>query len=353
MATVTINISRAAVYSIAEGISITISLHNGGVPTYEQLWASASESKKLDIYYREAISDLERRLMDWVTSVSGQFSLTADGTDYQLEIVMNRFWPTRLEGLLKNKVQDFLVHAVTAGWLNDFDGLSVKTDYKLLGAGDLVDIREIIHQRSFDFARSERTDDGTEKDESDTPTAGARNTDSDKDEFVLPREAGARRKDDIRKNTSDDIPPMARQYMQRHKDNAFVEQHSDWTDMSGTGIGYKDRPCSPPIPPRPAFGMGFTPQDPHRPVVACRPKPQPIYPPDPPVYPEVPTHAIPPKYPTGEKQPHPNGIGWSDDDKYNAYGEEKFIESHDCGHHDCGMPDDQLDWDFDQEETKP
>lgn len=345
MATVTINITRADIYSIAEGISITISLHNGGTPTYEQLWASASESKKLDIYYREAIGDLERRLMDWVTSVSGQFSLTADGTNYQLQIVMNPYWPSRLEGLLKNKIQDFLVHAVTAGWLNDFEGLTVKNDYALMGAGDLKDIREIIHQRAFSFSESQRTEDGTTKDDSGTPTASARHDDEDKDTFVLPREAGARRKDDVRKNTSEDIPPLARQYMQRHRDNAFSNPGADWTDMSGTGIGYRDR-CHPPMPPRPAFGMGFTPENPHRPVPCPKPAPSPHYPPEPKVYPEIPTHAIPPKYPTGQKQPHPNGIGWSDDAQYNKFAEEKFIDSHDCGHHDCGADEDPLDWDF-------
>lgn len=346
MATVTINISRSAVYSIAEGISITISQHNGGVPTYEQLWASASESKKLDIYYREAIGDLERRLMDWVTSISGQFNLAADDTDYELQIAMNPNWPSRLEGLLKNKIQDFLVHSVTAGWLSDFEGLTAK-DYKLMGASDLTDIREIIYQRSFAFDESQRTGDGTDKDDSDAPSSGARQQDEDKDMFVLPREAGARRKDDVRKNTSDDRPPLAQDNMQRHKDNAFVDTRSDWTDMSGTGIAYRDRCCPPPLPPRPAYGMGFTPAPSHK-VVHCRPKPRPVYPPDPMVYPEVPTHAIPPKYPDGKKPPLPNGIGWSDDEHYNMEGEEKFIHSHDCGHHDCGVPDDQLDWDFDE-----
>lgn len=346
MATVTIEISRAAVYSIAEGISITISQHNGGTPTYEQLWASASESRKLDIYYRSAIGDLERRLMDWVTSVSGQFSLTADGTDYELEITMSPYWPARLEGLLKNKIQDFLVHAVTAGWLNDFDGLTVKNDYRLMGAADLSDIRQIIHQRSFGFDESQRTSDGTGKDESEAPSSSQRMEDEAKDMFVLPREAGARRADEVRKQSEDDRPPLAGENMQRHKDNAIVDTRSDWTDMSGTGIAYMERCCRPVT--RPMLGRGFTPAPSHRPMPCCHREPVHKLPPDPHVYPEIPTHAIPPKYPDGKKPPIPNGIGWNDDGRYDMEEEERFIHSHDCGHHDCGVPDDRIDWDFDK-----
>ena len=362
MATVTIEISRAAVYSIAEGISITISQHNGGTPTYEQLWASASESRKLDIYYRSAIGDLERRLMDWVTSVSGQFSLTADGTDYELEITMSPYWPARLEGLLKNKIQDFLVHAVTAGWLNDFDGLTVKNDYRLMGAADLSDIRQIIHQRSFGFDESQRTSDGTGKDESEAPSSSQRTSDGTgkdeseapsssqrmedeaKDMFVLPREAGARRADEVRKQSEDDRPPLAGENMQRHKDNAIVDTRSDWTDMSGTGIAYRERCCRPVT--RPMLGRGFTPAPSRGPMPCCHREPVHKLPPDPHVYPEIPTHAIPPKYPDGKKPPIPNGIGWSDDGRYDMEEEERFIHSHDCGHHDCGVPDDRIDWDF-------
>lgn len=352
MATVTINITRTAVYSIAEGISITISQHNGGTPTFEQLWASTSESKKLDIYYREAIGDLERRLMDWVTSVSGQFDLTASGTDYTISITMNRFWPTRLEGLLKNKVQDFLVHAVTAGWLNDFEGLQVKSDYLAMSMADLTDIREIIHQRSFSFTESERADDGDDKDDSGTPTAAGRHDDGDKDAFSMQREAGARRKDNVRKEGENDRPPLAGDNTQRHRDNAIVDTRGDWTDMSGTGIAYRDRPprpidCPPEVYPLIQKGVIIK-HNPPRPCLPPKPAPVPPPLPDPIVYPEVPTHAIPKKYPTGKKPPLPNGKGWSDDDKYNMEGEERFINKHDCGHHDCEVSEEELDWDFDK-----
>lgn len=61
-----ITISRKGVMGITEGISVTIAQHNGGMPSFDQLWASDSEAPKLDIYYREGISDLERRLEKWL-----------------------------------------------------------------------------------------------------------------------------------------------------------------------------------------------------------------------------------------------------------------------------------------------
>ena len=376
MATVTITIRRQDIYSIAEGISITISQHNGGTPTYEQLWASKSESRKLDIYYREAIGDLERRLMTWEKAVSAQFDMNADGSDYTLQLEMSRFWPTRLEGLLANKIQDYLVHAVTAGWLNDFTGLEVKQDYQAMAAGDLTDIREIIHQRGFDFPDEERAEDTDEKDVNEGGDASARGEDTDqkdvndggeagkrkddhkKDMFVLPNQAGFRKKDDVVKEGPNDKPFLCRTPTTRHKDNAIVQPHTDWTDMSGTGIAYRDEQCPPP-PTRPMMGMGYTPQPDHhlppRPPKPCGPVPprpvpngwgRPCHTPLPPqpdphkepkIYPEPPYHAVPPKYPPIPPKPevHANGIDWSDMDHYDEREEAKFINSHDCGHHDC------------------
>lgn len=368
---VTINITRANIYTIAEGISVKISQHNGGVPTYEQLWASTSESKKLDIYYRDAISDLEQRLMKWAEAVSGQFNLIADGTDYTLQITLSQYWPTKLEGLLKNKVQNYLVHAVTAGWLGDFEGLTIKQDYGALAGLDLTDIRDIIYQREFDFTESARADEGDSKDMSYQPSAGERNADDGKDTFVLPREAGFRRKDDVIKEGPDNRPAMARERTDRHTDNDIVHPHTDWCDQSGTGIGYMDRmpkprpydrldprgrisrqqPCrghSPsvdeqPVPPVPPIDgkqcvdkRAYTPADP-------RLKPD--------VYPEPPYHAIPPKYAPEPPMPevYPNGIDWDDEQKIDARKEQEFVESHECGHHDC--EGDMFDFVDDDEES--
>ena len=115
MSKVTVNITKSNIYSIAEGISVSISQHNGGVPSYEQLWASPDESRKLDIYYREAISDLERHLTEWLQQSSQQFDLTESSGDYVLTLTMSEHWPATMQGLLTNKIQDYLVHAVTAG----------------------------------------------------------------------------------------------------------------------------------------------------------------------------------------------------------------------------------------------
>ena len=186
MASITIHINRNAVYSIAEGISVTISQHNGGTPTYEQLWASPSEAPKLDIHYREAVSDLERRLMEWLSSSSSQFNLAADGADYDLTLAIP-YWPTRLQGLLANKIQDYLVHAVTAGWLNDFEGLNVKLDYGAMAAQDLTDVRDIIYQRSFGWTEQERGSDTETKDDGISPESSGRTEDTEtKDDGISP-----------------------------------------------------------------------------------------------------------------------------------------------------------------------
>lgn len=187
-------ISRKGVMGITEGISVTISQHNGGTPSFEQLWASDSEGPKLDIYYREGISDLERRLEKWLQESSAQFDLQAIGEDYKLKLNVSRSWPTRLEGLLKNKVQDYLVHTVTAGWLNDFEGISVKQDYQAMAAQDLDDIVYIVGLKSFGFAEKERAGE-TDKDEETDGSAQGRGTDEDKTESGYTAEADERASD--------------------------------------------------------------------------------------------------------------------------------------------------------------
>ena len=166
---------------ITEGISVTIAQHNGGTPSFDQLWASDSEAPKLDIYYREGISDLERRLEKWLEKSSAQFDLQAIGDDYTLRLDVSRSWPTRLDGLLKNKVQDYLVHTVTAGWLNDFEGVSVKHDYQAMAAQDLNDIVYIVGLKSFGFAEKERTGESSKDAETDGSAQG-RCTDEEKKE---------------------------------------------------------------------------------------------------------------------------------------------------------------------------
>ncbi len=178
---VVVSIERTKVMQVVEGLSVTISQHNGGVPSYEQLWASESERKKLDIYYREAVGDLERRLMEWLTTTTSQYDLSATGTDYTLTLVLN-YWPSKLEGLLKNKIQDYLVHSITAGWLNDFEGLNVKNDYQAIAGQDLTDIQIIIFQRVFGFDTEERAADSNKPEGEGGGNAETRNADSNKPE---------------------------------------------------------------------------------------------------------------------------------------------------------------------------
>ncbi len=351
MATLTITITRANIFKIAESISVTISQHNGGTPTFEQLWASDSEAKKLDIYYREAVGDLEQRLVDWAESTHAMFSLIADGDNYTLTLGMSPYWPTRLEGLLKNKVQDFFVHAVTAGWLNDFDGLTVKNDYRVMGATDLTAIVDIIRKREFGFTESERGDD----------------SDSGKDGFILPREAGSRRKDDVRKESSDpaERPYLARPCMDRHVDNAPVVHPKEWTDMSGTGLAYRDEMChcKPKIGHldprgieikhcyRPECGGDINKCKPqHCPecwecdlITPAAPTLPPSFDPNHPAYPNHPDRPLPPYHATGKD--------WSDSERPDVKAEEEFVKNHQCEHHDCGHHGiNSLQWDEGTEE---
>lgn len=360
MATITVSISKTKIYHIAEGISAMISQHNGGVPSYELLWASPDESKKLDIYYREAISDLERRLMIWGFISSSQYDLTQDADDYSQVIQQSPHWPQRLKGLLDNKIQDYLVHAVTAGWLNDFQGLDVKQDYQAMATQDLEDINAILMMRGFDFQEAERTDDsdikpedsglnpderkddgsvkpdaegldpedrkadGSVKPEPEGLTPEKRKSDADKATPLPNAEAGYRRKDNVTKLSADDIPPYCKPKNLRHRDNDIVEKHPDWTDWSGSDYRALDRPRQSV---RVRHGMGYTPN----------PYDERLVPPVPPVTPPsgmaphpVKPHHKDPRIPDNPTHPNyppikANGVGWSDDPLYDEKGSEHYI----------------------------
>ena len=371
MVTITISISKTKIYHIAEGISAMISQHNGGVPSYELLWASSDESKKLDIYYREAISDLERRLMIWGFISSSQYDLTQDADDYSQTIQQSPHWPQRLKGLLDNKIQDYLVHAVTAGWLNDFQGLDVKQDYQAMATQDLEDINAILMMRGFDFQESQRGEDPNEKPDGnftapenrrvDTNVKAEdgglnpdsrrvdtnikaedgglnpneRKADTEKAMPGLYPEAGYRRKDNVTKLSNDDIPPYCKPKNLRHRDNDIVEKHPDWTDWSGSDYQALDRPRQSV---RVMHGMGYTPNPyderpvpPVCPVIsecpdgsACchsvaAPHPTKPHPKDPRI-PDNPTH---PNYPPITT----DGVNWSDDELYDAEGSEHYINN--------------------------
>lgn len=177
MENMTINITRANVLHVVEGITATIAQHNEGVPTFEQLWASVSESKKLDIWWRDGIIDLEENLMKFATGTSAQFNLTADGTDYELTLTKPEHWSNKLTGLLTNKIQYYLAHVVLAGWLADFKDVTAP-DYTELAANDMKSILNVLLYRDLDFTEAEhRTDSTIPSGEGDYDTS-ERRTDS-------------------------------------------------------------------------------------------------------------------------------------------------------------------------------
>ncbi len=251
-----ISISRKGVMGIVEGISVTIAQHNNGTPTFEQLWASDNESPKLDIYYREGIGDLERHLEKWISNSSGQFDLQAVGSDYTLSLELNDNWPSKLKGLLSNKVQDYMVHTITAGWLNDFDGLNVKQDYQAMAATDLDDIEYIIGLKTFGFDESERSTDAEKDADGYAVEAGARTADNDAAVNGNAQNTAGERTADAEKTTDDNAQiaggerhdkndtdialkgDALNEAGDRNKDNAEIMITRDFTDWSGVGVPF-------------------------------------------------------------------------------------------------------------------
>lgn len=159
---------------VVEGLSATIAQHNPDVD-FQTVWASDGEEAKLDIYYREAITDLENFLARFSSSTTQQFDLQALADDFSITIKTLASWPPRLSGVLTNQIQNYLVHAILAGWLSDFPDMN-HTDYASMGASDLDAIKEILLKKDFSFAEAERKADDTTK-EGSSPMASARSGD--------------------------------------------------------------------------------------------------------------------------------------------------------------------------------
>ena len=157
---------------VVEGLSATIAQHNPEVD-FQTVWASDGEEAKLDIYYREAITDLENFLARFSSSTTQQFDLQALADDFTITIKTLASWSPRLSGLLTNQIQNYLVHAIIAGWLSDFPDMN-HTDYASMGASDLEAIKEVLLKKDFSFAEAERTADDTVKDGSSAVDAVAR-----------------------------------------------------------------------------------------------------------------------------------------------------------------------------------
>lgn len=177
MKTITINIIKKSVMGVVEGLTATIAQHNPEVD-FQTIWASDSEEGKLDIHYREAITDLENELTKWLAATSTQFDLQALAGNLMLQLEVQDFWPPKLSGLLSNHIQNYLVHAVMAGWLDDFTDIKT-TDYAGMGASDLGTIKELLLKREFLFEEIARHEDSVAKDGVGSAVVGNRTADAE------------------------------------------------------------------------------------------------------------------------------------------------------------------------------
>ena len=177
MKTITIKIIKKSVMGVVEGLTATIAQHNPEVD-FQTVWASDGEEAKLDIYYREAITDLENFLARFSSSTTQQFDLQALADDFSITIKTLVYWPPRLSGVLTNQIQNYLVHAILAGWLSDFPDMN-HTDYASMGASDLDAIKEILLKKDFSFAEAERKADDTTKEGSSASDTSSRAVDGD------------------------------------------------------------------------------------------------------------------------------------------------------------------------------
>lgn len=242
MKTITIKIVKKSVMGVVEGLSATIAQHNPEVD-FQTVWASDGEEAKLDIYYREAITDLENFLARFSSSTTQQFDLQALADDFSITIKTLVSWPPRLSGVLTNQIQNYLVHAVLAGWLSDFPEIA-HTDYASMGASDLEAIKEVLLKKDFRFVEAARTADDTEKEGSSAVDAEARGSDAAvKEDNALGAEArgsDAAAKEgntlDAEARNGDAVDKDEQKGMKGSERNPdFVSQHfhQDFVDWSG------------------------------------------------------------------------------------------------------------------------
>lgn len=249
MKTITIKIIKKSVMGVVEGLSSTIAQHNPEVD-FQTVWASDGEEAKLDIYYREAITDLENFLARFSSSTTQKFDLQALADDFSINIVTLASWPPRLSGVLSNQIQNYLVHAIIAGWLSDFPDMA-HTDYASMGASDLDAIKEILLKKDFSFAEAERKADDTMK-EGSSPMASARSGDEIGKQKNAQATAG--RSVDAEAKSQNELDAEARNVDEVDKDGQsgpkgsernqdFVSQHfhHDRVDWSGGRPPYELR----------------------------------------------------------------------------------------------------------------
>lgn len=233
MKTVTIKIVKKSVMGVVEGLSATIAQHNPEVD-FQTVWASDGEIAKLDIYYREAITDLENFLARFSSSTTQQFDLQALADDFSITIKTLVSWPPRLSGVLSNQIQNYLVHAILAGWLSDFPEMA-HTDYAGMGASDLDAIKEVLLKKDFNFAEAERKADDTTKEGSSASDTSSRAVDAEaKSQNEL--DAEARNVDEVDKDGQSGLKGS-----ERNQDFVSQHFHQDRVDWSGGRPPYELR----------------------------------------------------------------------------------------------------------------
>ncbi len=250
MKTITIKIIKKSVMGVVEGLTATIAQHNQEVD-FQTVWASDGEEAKLDIYYREAITDLENFLARFSSSTTQQFDLQALADDFSITIKTLVSWPPRLSGVLTNQIQNYLVHAILAGWLSDFPDMN-HTDYASMGASDLDAIKEILLKKDFSFAEAERKADDTTKEGSSASDTSARAVDTGEKEngelAVQSRSVDAEAKSqnelDAEARNVDEVDKDGQSGLKGSERNQdFVSQHfhQDRVDWSGGRPPYELR----------------------------------------------------------------------------------------------------------------
>ena len=124
----------------------------------DELWASASDYVKLDVHWNEAIIELEKHLVKFVTP-SARIVPLAEVGDYTLTLSLNDFWPVKYIPLVVNMLQEYFIHHLLACWLASFHMEITTKDYKSLWPIDLKNIMATLLRSEFSSLQTERVAD--------------------------------------------------------------------------------------------------------------------------------------------------------------------------------------------------
>lgn len=224
---VVVTVTKANVLGVVEGISVMLSQQNGGTPTFEELWASESESSKLDIYYREGVNDLETQLRKFSGSTVTDFSLDGNAEDVSFSFKPVSYWEERLTNLLSNKVKEYLVHSIMGGWLSGYPEFT-HADYLGMAVNDLADIKNILLKRNFNFPGVNRATDSSKEDGTSGVETSCRGTDVEKP-YVQDKLAEYRHLDLVRM-TPDEELSMSTGRNGDNASNCFWHEHVNFAN---------------------------------------------------------------------------------------------------------------------------